>query len=66
MADTLKLEVLIRPYEVDGDDKRPKDGHELRLKPHWNIGDWIVVAVGDIRITVRARDLERALRACQQ
>lgn len=66
MAETLKLEVVLRPIEVDGDDKAAKDGMELKMKPHWNVDQWVCLSIGDRTITVSAKELERALRACQQ
>lgn len=64
MAGTLKLEVVVPPIEVDGDDT--KGGSELKMKPHWNVAQWVCLSIGDRTITVSARELERALRACQQ
>lgn len=66
MAGTLKLEVVVHPIEVDGDDTKPKGGSELKMKPHWNVDQWVCLSIGDRTITVSAKELDRALRACQQ
>lgn len=65
MAKRVKVKAKIRVYEFDGHETVGVEQPELFMWSHWNDGDRVVLQMADgAKITMVARDLEEAIRAC--
>jgi hypothetical protein len=68
----MKVTAEMRVYEVDGKEVSPITtvdddlGAPLVVQSHYNSGDMIVLERGSQKITVAARDMERAIAACRR
>lgn len=59
----MKVTNEIEVYEVDGKDETPAvDRIKIHVESHWNMNDRVVLNMGDIKYTVMADDLEKAIR----
>jgi hypothetical protein len=59
----MSIEVVnnVPVYELDGKAVELLTRPYLSVSSHWNRCEWVVLALGDMRITVNVRDLKAAL-----
>lgn len=60
----MKVQAEITVHELDGDDG--PNLQPLRLRGHFAIRDFIVLAFNDSEITVSSDELYRAIEACRK
>ena len=52
----------VRVYEVNGKEVEIGKTKSISVSSHWNYSNWVVLKVGNRRLTVVARDLIEAIK----